>query len=305
VLALIVSPLGVAQAAETVTYYYTSPQGTVLATGDSAGNILTSADYRPYGGQALGTPEDGPGYAGHVNDTGSSLVYMQARYYDPETGRFLSMDPVAVAPGDLFASRYAYANNNPIGNIDPDGRQSCVAEGCTVGPTPYNFFQDNFIGQIVGHTLGDPIALARADNINPITNQALDGGQQQDAKLAMLTVLFPAGRGEVVAGEVVQAGMPLIKIGSAGGETAGKAFTEAVKDAARAENPKAICVFCRREGMGTQVDHAVPRARGGNATIDNAQMACPHCNPSKGAGDYPKNPPPGYEGDWPPDHWTE
>jgi len=122
---LLCSLLVTAQAAETVTYYYTSPQGTVLATADSAGNILTSADYRPYGGQALGTPEDGPGYTGHVNDADSGLVYMQARYYDPEVGRFLSTDPASGAAGSVLAfSRFTYANNNPVMNVDPDGRQT-------------------------------------------------------------------------------------------------------------------------------------------------------------------------------------
>lgn len=56
---------------------------------------------------------------------------------------------------------------------------------------------------------------------------------------------------------------PLIKAGSAGGETAGKAFPQAVKDAAKAESPPSTCVFCRTEGTATQVDHAIPRARGG------------------------------------------
>jgi RHS repeat-associated protein len=116
---------GMATAAETVTYYYTNPQGTVLATADSSGNLLSSADYRPYGSQAFGTPEDGPGYTGHVNDTASGLVYMQARYYDPEVGRFLSTDPSSTTPGSSVAfNRYVYASNNPVLNIDPDGRQS-------------------------------------------------------------------------------------------------------------------------------------------------------------------------------------
>src|SRR5688572_6297192 len=34
------------------------------------------------------------------------------------------------------------------------------------------------------------------------------------------------------------------------------------------------------------------------------RLACPHCNPSKGAGTYPKTPPPGYTGPWPPPWWT-
>jgi hypothetical protein len=96
---------------------------------------------------------------------------------------------------------------------------------------------------------------------------------------------------------------PAIKAGAVGGETAGKPFAQAIRDAAKAENPLQVCVYCRREGVATQVDHAIPRARGGNATLDNAQLACPHCNASKGARDFPVNSPPGYRGEWPPSHW--
>jgi hypothetical protein len=49
---------------------------------------------------------------------------MQARYYDPLSGRFLSIDPVASGAGNAFNfSRYAYAADNPNRYIDPDGRQ--------------------------------------------------------------------------------------------------------------------------------------------------------------------------------------
>jgi RHS repeat-associated protein len=120
--------------AETITYYYTNQQGTPLATADTSGNILTSSDYRPYGVQALGLPEAGPGYTGHVNDPGSGLVYMQARYYDPVVGRFLSVDPDLVSAGNVLAmSRFSYGNNNPIGNVDPDGRQTVPRDAYTQG----------------------------------------------------------------------------------------------------------------------------------------------------------------------------
>jgi RHS repeat-associated protein len=112
-------------AAATVTYYYTNPQGTPLATADASGSILSTSDYRPYGAQALGTPMPGPGYTGHVNDPDTDLVYMQARYYDSVAGRFLSTDPAHAGMGDVFSfNRYAYANNNPVLNIDPDGRET-------------------------------------------------------------------------------------------------------------------------------------------------------------------------------------
>jgi RHS repeat-associated protein len=111
--------------AGTVTYYYTDPQGTVLAKADAQGVIVARYDYAPYGTSApnLDAAPAGPGYTGHVNDPDTGLVYMQARYYDPAVGRFLSGDPVGPSPGNTFNfNRYDYTNNNPINHTDPDGR---------------------------------------------------------------------------------------------------------------------------------------------------------------------------------------
>lgn len=105
-----------------VSYLYTDLLGTVLAITDAAGNLRATNDYRPYGQPALGAPGDGPGYAGHVEDSDSGLVYMQARYFDPASGRFVSTDPKSVVPGGSHAfSLYAYANDNPYRFVDPDG----------------------------------------------------------------------------------------------------------------------------------------------------------------------------------------
>lgn len=133
--------------AGTVTYVYTDHLGSVLAEADSGGNILARYEYSPYG-QALvspgmGTPKDGPGYTGHVGDIDTSLIYMQARYYDPVAGRFLSVDPMGVASAESFSvNRYRYAANNPIGYSDPDGRQECrsceMSYGAAVGYTLRN-----------------------------------------------------------------------------------------------------------------------------------------------------------------------
>jgi RHS repeat-associated protein len=103
--------------------------------------------YEPYGGAVAGTPiPKVMGFTGHVNDGNTGLVYMQQRYYDPIVGRFLSVDPVTTdaSTGDSF-SRYAYAYNNPLKFVDPDGRYStdaCVnnpgatCESYTAPPTP-------------------------------------------------------------------------------------------------------------------------------------------------------------------------
>lgn len=103
-------------------YYYTDPQGTVLAKADASGTIIATYDYAPYGSQALGTAPSGPGYTGHVNDPDTGFVYMQARYYDPAVGRFLSIDPVSPSVGNSFNfNRYTYANDNPYRYTDPNG----------------------------------------------------------------------------------------------------------------------------------------------------------------------------------------
>lgn len=143
---------GVAHGTETVTYYYTSPQDTVLATADAAGNITSTADYRPYGTQALGVPAAGPGYSGHVNDPDSGLVYMQARYYDPTIGRFLSVDPAeSKASSPAGFNRFAYANNNPTGNVDPDGRQTVPLEAYSrYWPGTESEKQSNYINGMAG-----------------------------------------------------------------------------------------------------------------------------------------------------------
>jgi len=68
---------------------------------------------------------------------------MQARYYDPVVGRFLSVDPMGVASDESFSvNRYRYAANNPIVYSDPDGRQECrsceMSYGAAVGYTLRN-----------------------------------------------------------------------------------------------------------------------------------------------------------------------
>lgn len=123
---------GSASATKVVTYDYTDPNGSVLATADSAGNTISQSDFSPYGEPMLSSQQNGPSFTGHVGDPDTSLVYMQARYYDPSVGRFLSTDSKAPSAGTLETfSRYAYADDNPASKMDPDGRQavSCCAYG--------------------------------------------------------------------------------------------------------------------------------------------------------------------------------
>ncbi|TPG08492.1 RHS repeat-associated core domain-containing protein [Rhodanobacter glycinis] len=178
-------------------YYYTDPQGTVLAKADANGTIIATYDYAPYGTAvaSMNPAPNGPGYTGHVNDADTGLVYMQARYYDPGTGRFLSVDPVTPSPGNTFNfNRYDYTNNNPINHIDPDGR--CIWDGCIVEIV------------VAGALLGGGIDVAAQKYFHP--NQPINktevaisaaGGAVTAGSSAVLTTAAVAG--SVTVGQAV------------------------------------------------------------------------------------------------------
>lgn len=131
--------------AQTVTYIHTDALGSVVAETDESGNVIKRYDYEPYGGVVDGPVTDGPGYTGHVSDAATGLSYMQQRYYDPQLGLFLSVDPVSPndKPGSAF-NRYRYAAGNPYRFVDPDGRQERAAErhadSVASSPSAYDTF---------------------------------------------------------------------------------------------------------------------------------------------------------------------
>ncbi|WP_192483296.1 MULTISPECIES: RHS repeat domain-containing protein [Cysteiniphilum] len=88
-------------------------------------NFKWSQQYTPYGKELNQNTEQSThhiGFTGKVFDNDIGLNYMNARYYDPEIGRFISYDPAGIDPSSpLTFNRYAYAANNPYTYIDPTG----------------------------------------------------------------------------------------------------------------------------------------------------------------------------------------
>ncbi len=122
---LISSVFSAAFAAPVVTYIHTDTLGSPIAATNSSGELVWRESYKPFGERLEKSSQAGarkPWYTGHVQDQDTGLVYMGARYYDPQVGRFMSTDPVGFLDDKpMQFNRYAYANNNPYTYVDPDG----------------------------------------------------------------------------------------------------------------------------------------------------------------------------------------
>ena len=83
--------------------------GKVLRVSDANGNLITSttnfANINPFR------------YRGYYYDTDSELYYLQSRYYDPTTGRFLNADSVEYLGTNCSIIGYnlfTYCDNNSV-----------------------------------------------------------------------------------------------------------------------------------------------------------------------------------------------
>ncbi|MHB1059921.1 MAG: RHS repeat domain-containing protein [Rhodanobacter sp.] len=168
----------------TVTYLLTDRLGSPVREADASGNVTASFSYRPYGSLYSGPNQGEPGFTGHVNDPETAFVYMQQRYYDAGTGRFLSVDLVGPVPGDVFGfNRYDYANNNPVVNVDPDGRAAKFAELIRlVGSGMRSIARVSHEEAVIAKKAGGDVRAATRQEAHQIANAASEGrGVVKDA----------------------------------------------------------------------------------------------------------------------------
>jgi RHS repeat-associated protein len=109
----------------TPSYYGYDGFGSVRQLTNSAGTVADTYDHDAWG-NAINVTGSTPNvylYRGEQYDSDLSLYYLRARYYNPMTGRFLTLDPAEGVIGSPFSlHKYLYADGDSVNRVDPSGR---------------------------------------------------------------------------------------------------------------------------------------------------------------------------------------
>lgn len=201
--------------------YHFDGTGHTVAMTNGARVPVNRYAYSPYG-EVLGELEQVPQpfkYAGQVGifAEGDDIYYMRARYYNAETGRFISEDPAGFDGG---INLFAYAGGNPTNYVDPNGRNP-ILFGAIIGGVAGGFsacldgcdWKDALIGIGTGAVSGaiSPLSTARTVGGALLKGAALSGGANA------------LGQGIDIASDANKT-LADVNLGSLAGATLGGAF---------------------------------------------------------------------------------
>ena len=111
-------------------YYVKNLQGDIVKILDEDGNEKASYVYNAWGDIISQSDDELASinplrYRGYVYDEDTTLYYLQTRYYDPTTGRFINADDTAYigATGTVLSENiFTYCENNAIMFTDYNGQ---------------------------------------------------------------------------------------------------------------------------------------------------------------------------------------
>ena len=165
--------------------------GSTLGLVSEAGDVVEQYAYNAFGemkifdGQgaeiSASTLGNIYGFTGREMDSESDFYYYRARYYNPETGRFLSEDPIHFRGGDL--NLYRYVRNKVVNYLDPFGlvESDPGDPGLQVGVSPSGDRQIVCGGNTFGNPVAGAIGEAQMNNtLDPIMNLGNQGFDNLD-----------------------------------------------------------------------------------------------------------------------------
>ena len=196
---------------------------------DSWGNTISIQNGN---GQELTGPNDIGNlnpfrYRGYYLDSETGLYYLQSRYYDPQTCRFVNGDGVVSGIGDSVQGYniFAYCFNNPVSLSDSSGNWpffavtaivgavvGAVVGGVTAAKTGGNVWAGIGVGAAAGALIGSGVGMAAgaalAGSITATTGAVMAGGSLLVSTVA--TGGFSAGA-TYIANNFQQAGTQIVK----------------------------------------------------------------------------------------------
>ena len=166
-------------------YYISDGRGSVRHLLDEEGNVTDSYSYDAYGMLLIkdGETDNSYMYVGEEYNANTGLYYLRARYMNPSTGSFTTMDSYQ---GNLYEPislhKYAYANANPVTYVDPSG-YSYTLPGLSASMTmsqilsaSISFIKVNtLIGGLVGALVGGIDSALGGNDLGQIWKDALKG----------------------------------------------------------------------------------------------------------------------------------
>jgi len=213
-------------------------------------------------------------FPGQYYDKHTGLYYNHHRYYNPQIGRYMEPDPIGLAGG---LNPYAYANNNPVMEVDPSGLNPALL---VIGGI---WLLDNF----------------RADSSTGRSNHAPPSGIGDAAMAATppgrLATTIGVGTGR--AAGATRGGAPRNPDGTfanVGGSTAGKKVDSATRQRILRRDQNAdgswTCATCGHSTSNPaniHTGHVKARSKGGDLSDGNLRCEGAACNLSQGAGSAP------------------
>jgi RHS repeat-associated protein len=118
-----------------VTWLGADQQNSTQVAVDATSDAVSRQRYLPYGSHRDGRDDitvTDRGFVGRTEDAGTGLDLLDARYYDPSLGRFISPDPTYDEDSPQSLNPYGYGEDNPVSQSDPSG-MGCVVQAffCT------------------------------------------------------------------------------------------------------------------------------------------------------------------------------
>ena len=107
-------------------YYVTDPHGNVVQLTDESGKVIKTYEYDSFGNEVKpdGKDDNPFRYCGEYYDKETEEIYLRARYYQPEVGRFLTRDTYTGKENEpLSLHLYTYCENDGVDNADPSGHK--------------------------------------------------------------------------------------------------------------------------------------------------------------------------------------